>query len=197
MCSSPMVFSRMHALITVFEQVLIINNLNLEVMPEEIPEPGQLPDTETDTQGRVAAELAIIATSWTLLHELGHLKHQQNGTGTDTYVVTQKDFHEEELSCDEFAIKFILENFESYSSRSSEDLSKVKQKRQPFIYFSLFIITLLAKDKWRVIKSHPSIQDRIDSVLLAIGTDKSDDALFIAKKSFEAFKQIWPAAPTK
>lgn len=131
-----------------------------------------------------------------MLHEVRHLKHQQNGTGADTYVGTQQDLHEEELSCDEFATKFLLENVAGYISQTLEELSKIKQKCQLGIYFSLFILTLLSKDKWGATKSHPSIQDCIDSVLLAIGTDKSEDALFIAKKSFEALRKIWPTAPS-
>jgi hypothetical protein len=188
-------FSRMAGLIAAFEQVLISDQPDLEPLAEGVPEPGQLPDATKDAQGRAAAELAIFAVGWALLHEVKHLQHQQAGTGTDLHGVDEKLFHKEELSCDAFATNFLLERAADFSASSSSDLSKVRQKRELGIYFSFFILTLLAKDRWGATKTHPAIQDRIDAVCSLMRTTHSEVAEAIAHTAFAALRTLWENAP--
>src|SRR5437588_9326728 len=76
-------------------------------LPVGVPEPGVLPDVAISAEARAAAELAIFAVGWVFLHEIRHLKHQQEGTAVPPDGEPAKQ-QAQEASCDEFATRFIL-----------------------------------------------------------------------------------------
>jgi hypothetical protein len=53
----------------------------------------------------------------------------------------------EELSCDEFATRFLLQHVDLCARHESVELELVRQKRQLAIYFALFAMTLIAKEQ--------------------------------------------------
>jgi len=148
----------------------------LEVLPIGVAEPGQYPDANTDPQGRAASELATIAVAWALLHELRHIRHQQDGTGADPYSDDKAAKHAEEMSCDAFATTFLLEQIDLYAQSTNQSADLIRRKRQLGIYFGLFAVTMLAKDKCGESKSHPAVQARIDAVRKLMADQKSDIA---------------------
>jgi hypothetical protein len=117
-------------------------------------------------QGRAASELATIAVAWALLHELRHIRHQREGSGADPHSEDKAAKHAEELSCDAFATTSLLEQIDLCARATVQSADLVRQKRQLGIYFGLFSVTLLAKDKWGKSKTHPAVQARIDAELL-------------------------------
>ena len=164
------------------------------VFPDRIPEPGILIDKSSDAETRAAGELAIFAVGWVLLHEVRHLQHQQDGTSAAADAKSE-DQHLEELSCDAFATSFLLDTVDTYAKEHNNPPDLVRRKRQLGIYFALFAMTLMSKDKWEKSKSHPSLQERIDAVVQACHGDGSDVAKVIALLAFLSLRQLWPNAP--
>lgn len=164
-------------------------------LPASIPEPGTLPDQKEDPIGRATAEVAIIAAAWAFLHEVRHIRHQQEGTSYDPYDFTEEEAHAEELSCDEFATKFIIDNIGEYCKQSGYDENLVRKKRQIAIYVALFNLALLTKDNWESSKTHPSLKKRMDSVQDILSNQVDQDVETIVTSMFTALRNIWPKVP--
>jgi hypothetical protein len=183
-------------LVSAYESCLESTEADLEALPAGAAEPGQYPDANIDPQGRAASELVTIAVAWALLHELRHIRHQREGTGADPYSDDEKAKHAEELSCDAFATTFLLEQIDLYARATNQSADLVRQKRQLGIYFGLFAVTLLAKDKWGESKTHPAVQVRIDAVRALMADQKSDIAAAMAHFAFAVLGIVWPGAPS-
>lgn len=187
--------TRFSSLVAAFETIISSDAPDEIALPQGIAEPGQLPDSVTDPHGRAAAELAIITTGWALLHEIRHIQHQQGGTSADLYEDDPSCRHAEELSCDEFGVKFLLERADDYAREHNVDAEHVRRKRLLGIYFGLFAITLLAKDKWEASREHPAVQTRIDAIRKMTTSPESEIAEAIAHSAFAALRCLWPTAP--
>jgi hypothetical protein len=74
-----------------------------------------------------AEELATIAAGWALLHEVRHLQ-QQEGTSADPFKADPTRRRAEELSCDDFATRFLLMDVESYARREGVEADLVRHK---------------------------------------------------------------------
>lgn len=178
-------------MIDVLFDVLRRDDSAIVSMPKGIPEPG---DYGGSVEHRIAGEISTMAVGWALLHEVRHIRHQREGTsGRDTPL----ERHAEELSCDEFATRFLLERTDEYASEHGEDSHLVRHKRELGIYFAMFALTLIKAKarKWGSSDSHPAIQIRIDAMINQIqrkGTRLSDA---IARGAFRALWCRWPDAP--
>ncbi|MGQ1800257.1 phage exclusion protein Lit family protein [Serratia marcescens] len=128
------------------------------------------------------------------MHEIRHIRHQREETSAGAFG-TPECKRNEELSCDEFATKFVLEKMQDYSAGSGDDFSLVRRKRELGVYLALFSLTLLSKDKWEESDSHPSVQERINSVCEIMGHDRDETASVIAHAAFATLRVIWPSAP--
>jgi hypothetical protein len=187
-------FTRLAMLLEAFDTVISSDSPANEPLPAGVAEPGAFPDGEADAQGRVAAELATLAVGWVLLHEVHHIQHQQAGTSASSG--DRRKRHQEELSCDLYATQFLLEELEAYAQSHNENVSKVRQKRQLGIYFGLFALTLLTKNRWDACETHPSVQSRINAVRTAMAAQASDTADAVAHQAFAALRTLWPKAPS-
>lgn len=187
--------SRLTTLITTFEQIIESDDPTIAPLPPGVAEPGLYPEGSADPQGRAIAELATIATAWALLHELQHIRRQREGAGADPAGDDTEAKHREEFSCDEFGTKFLLERADAYAADKGVEVELVRLKRQLGIYFGLFAVTLLAKDKWQASASHPSVQKRLDAVRAIMEPTKADLAAAIAHAAFAVIGRHWPGAP--
>jgi len=185
---------RFQEMINTFEAMVAAEDPASIPFPSNIPLPGVFPDIEKDVQARACAELASIAAGFAFLHEVHHLQHQQGGTSADPYG-PDSSRHDEELSCDSYAAHFLLEKVPEYSKSTNEKLELVYQKRETAIYFALFGITLLAKDKWNDSKTHPAVQRRLDQITSILKPVMSETAFGVAAIAFDCLKRVWPTAP--
>lgn len=183
---------RLSELIDAFERVLESDSPELEALPKDIPEPGQYVDYP---QLRAPGELATLSVGWALLHEVRHLKHQQDGDAADPYEEDPTQRRNEELSCDAFATKFLLDQIDVYAQQENVNRNVVRRKRELGIYFALFAMTLMTRDKWGASKTHPSIQTRIDGVRALMGSQRDDVAEAIASVAFATLHQLMPDSP--
>ena len=103
-------------------------------LPQGIPEPGSFVDGATFPELRAASELAVFVSGWAMLHEVRHVLHQREGTSTSEDDEPSKR-REEELSCDAFATKFIMDKIDQYASTTGQNFASVVLKRK--IVFSL------------------------------------------------------------
>lgn len=187
--------TKLEELVAAFEAAIQNDESDEAPLPAGVPQPGTLPDSVSDPQGRAASELSIIAVAWALLHEVRHIRHQQKGTSASTRGDTPEAQHLEELSCDEFATRFILEKVQRHSDETGDNIVLVRRKRELAIYYALFAMTLLTKDCWEASESHPSVQDRIDAVCKEIGEDRDETAWAYAYTAFVTLRELWPKAP--
>lgn len=184
-------FHQFNEMVDVLFDILREDDSAIVSMPKGIPEPGKYAGP---AEHKVAAELSTMAIGWAFLHEVRHIRHQREGTSRgDTHL----EKHAEELSCDEFATRFLLDRADEYASEHGEDLHLVRSKRELGIYFAMFALTLIKAEagKWGSSESHPAIQTRIDAMINQIqgnGTRLSDA---IAHVAFGALWGRWPDAP--
>ena len=130
-----------------------------------------------------------------MLHELHHLQHQQSGTSADPYDEDPSKRWKEELSCDAYATRFLLEKIDDYANSEKVPPEQVRLKRELGVYFALFALTLLAKNKWDDSPTHPAVQKRIKAAHKAMGPKASEISYTIAHTAFAALREIWPSAP--
>ncbi|WP_082848151.1 phage exclusion protein Lit family protein [Delftia sp. GW456-R20] len=156
-----------------------------------LPEPGTIP---SDIEFRVPAELAMFAAGWAMLHEVRHLKHQQDFTAIADGDPPARA-HAEELSCDKFAANYLLETASQYALAYDVDESTVRLKRSLGVYFGAFALIVLAYPNWEETESHPSISDRLLALRLVLSPNGLDQALCIAQLALVGLKQVWIEAP--
>ena len=181
--------ARMHR---TFQTLLDTEDPYSVAMPEGVPEPELFPNLVGET--KLVADVAAFAIGWSLLHEIGHLKHKHDGTATGAED-PRCERHREELSCDEFATTFLLEQVEHFAYKESTDPRKVRGKREMGVYAALFVIALAKQGAWDESESHPAMQTRIDRVvklMCATGERVSDS---LARDAFDALGGMWRHAP--
>ncbi|RQQ45889.1 phage exclusion protein Lit family protein [Burkholderia stagnalis] len=156
-----------------------------------LPEPGSLP---SDPLLRAPAELAFFATGWAMLHEVRHLRHQQEGTSTaegDSPEIARA----EEFSCDRFAAEYLIEKVTDYAQAHAANKTTVRMKRALGIYFGVFALIVLAHPNWGQTQSHPSVADRLRAMRDVLSVNGLDEALCMVGLSLAGLKQVWPNAP--
>jgi hypothetical protein len=163
-------------------------------LPAGVPEPGPTEAFDIGSTLRAAGEIATFAVGWAFLHEVQHLMHQQNDTAGSE---EPKDRHAEELSCDEFATRFLLERVGEYATENNASKEKVLCKRQLGIYFALYAMAVIGREKWGASATHPAIQTRIDQALrLMHETGFSKGAAVLASASFAALQAVFKNVPS-
>lgn len=185
-------FTRFKDLLAFLDQVLHSAD-PMDNWDSEIPPPGHLADAAESAEKRAIAELAMFATTWTFLHEIRHIRHQQDGTSSS--YGTKEQQHDEELSCDAFATLFMTEKAAEYAATSNQPEHLVLQKRRLGIYFAMFAITVIGKDCLVETDSHPSVRRRIKAVIDASGGKLNHPELAITLGIFTALQCVFPDAP--
>lgn len=185
---------RFSSMIETFSCVVTMEDPEAVPLPPGVPKPGRYPDAALYPQERASAELATFATGWAFLHEIRHLQHQQDGTsaGPDA---SQEQHHTEEFSCDEYATRFLLDEIDTFVANENANSSLVRQKRGTGIYFALFAMTLISRDKWEQSDTHPSLQDRINEVMHLMESIGTRNSYRIALVAFAALSLLWPDTP--
>lgn len=117
--------TRLHGLLDTVSAILNADDPTAIQMPPGVPEPGQFVDPDQDAEARAAAELAVFATAWALLHEARHVQFQQERNSA-LESTTASALHAEELACDDFATGFILERIHQYSQSQGASKSLVE-----------------------------------------------------------------------
>ena len=162
------------------------------LMPAGVPEPerfGGLVGKE-----KVTGDLAIFALGWVLLHEVGHLQYEQEGT-VPRHEDSIDQRHQEEFSCDAFATNFLLSHVEDFARSRNTDADKVRQKRAMGIYAALFVLVSLGPCTWEQSESHPAFQKRVDAVTELIGGSTSSMSDAFGLGAFGALMNRWPNVP--
>jgi hypothetical protein len=162
-------------------------------IPDGIPPPGTLEDIPVEA--KAAADLAIFAVGWALLHEVRHIRHQREGTSAPEGAAPSER-HAEELSCDEFATRFMLERVDKYAAEHGVAAERVMYKRQAGIHFAIFAMTLMSAGQWAASDSHPAMQDRINQAWeLMQPHPLSLIASAIAAGAFYTLDEVWVDVP--
>jgi len=186
--------ARFRQILNCFEATRAARDVDTVPWPADIPLPGVLVDHVAGDPARVGGELAIFSVGWALLHELRHLIHQQQQTSAP--VGDEELSRQEELSCDAFATRFLLERVNEYAHAQGNEPAAVSEKRQMGIYCALYAITLLTKENWEDTATHPAMQSRIRNVLAIIESHGvSVTANVIAVAAFESLNAVYPNAP--
>ena len=186
--------NRFKKMIDCFTEILTVDNPSMVTLPEGVPQPGKYVDRHRQPETQATAEIATIALGWALLHEMHHLKHQQEGTAAPQEAPPE-DRHAEELSCDEFATRFILERVNEYAELKHQSAAMIAQKREIGIYFAAFAMTLICKNNWYQTDTHPALQVRIDAIMQQMDHSRPGISDAIAYAANAALRCIWPNSP--
>lgn len=183
-------FDRLHELLTLALEVRDASDP--ECVPlRGLPEPGSLP---SDPQLRAPAELAMFAVGWAILHEVRHLKHQQDLTSTPDGGPPEVA-RAEEHSCDRFAAEYLIGKAAQYAEVHAVDQAKVRMKRALGVYFGVFALIVLAHPNWDETASHPSVSARLRAMRSVLSANGLDEPLCLAALALAGLKQVWPSAP--
>ena len=121
--------------------------------PDEVPHPDS--GKPEDVEGSAIFDLVCLATTYTFLHEVQHVKFLQDGTAPSEPTL-------EELECDRFARAIFLDSIETYSATSGFPAEKVRSKRAIGLALgSFFLLVLTPAELWGGSRSHPPIAQRI------------------------------------
>lgn len=162
-------------------------------LPAGVPAPGTLENILIEA--KAAADLAIFAVGWAFLHEVRHIRHQREGTSAPDDAPSPEKYAEE-LSCDEFATRFMLDKVADYAAANGVDPERVMTKRQAGIHFALFAMTLMQAGAWEASVSHPSMQNRIKQAWdLMQPRPLSVMASAIAVGASYTLDRVWSGAP--
>ena len=186
--------SRFRGMVDCFNRILTEEDSEAIALPAGTPDPGDLPDGKKRPQMRAAAELAVFAAGWALLHEVRHLRHQQEGTGA-AMADPAEEWRKEELSCDLYATQFLLDRADEYARAAGEPVDKVRQKREIGIYFALFALVLIGAGHWHETDTHPAMERRIAEVMKKMNADGTRPTDAIAHAAFVALWTVFPEAP--
>jgi hypothetical protein len=184
---------RFKILLQAFEDTKNASNVDSISLPCGIPEPGVYPPSATNPQERAVAELATFAVGWAFLHEIFHIKCQQSGASSSDKNDEEK--RKEELACDAYATKFLMEKVGCYARENNVNELDVMRKRRWGIYFAFFAMTLLTKDNWQETSTHPSMQARIDQLQRCLDRKDPDIADAASYTSFIVLKEIYANSP--
>jgi len=137
-------------------------NLDSFEWPKDIPQPT--PDNTFSKKSDLGAyNLACIAAAYIFLHEIRHVLFARENS-------RPLDRHAEELECDKFARRFLLEKIDEYAFTSGEPAEQVRSKRALGIAVGKTVIlevTPLAA--WLGTDTHPPVRLRVHSFLEDLG----------------------------
>lgn len=153
-------------LINSMKELVNINRLDEFRWPSNIPKPYN--GKPEDKEGSVIFDLTCMATAYIFLHEIQHLKFRQEGK-------IDLDSDDEEILCDEFARKMLLDDLDRYSKDSGYPLEKLKTKRAMSIALASFLLLVITpKQNWEGTRSHPSITHRIEKLTRSLLLPEND-----------------------
>jgi hypothetical protein len=186
---------RFNSMIDSFQAMLAAGHVTSVPLPDGVPEPGIYPNGMLAPEPQAAVDLAKIAVGWSMLHEVRHIRHQQDGTSAPSDAAA-KEVHDEELSCDAYATDFLLEGVTDYAKVEGVEPQRVHEKRQAGIYFALFTMALICAGRWGASQTHPALQERIDAAIEQMDPWRYQDADKIGVAAFEVLRRRWPSAPS-
>ena len=147
-----------------------VNNLSEFSWPSTVPKPEN--KKPSDVEGAATFDLICMSGAYVFLHEMKHIAFSIDNNAPSNP-------HEEELECDLFAKNMMLGELELYSKHSGYDLGRLISKRAMSISLALFYMLVLTPSaSWAGGKTHPSIKNRIESMVNELSVH-DDDILWI------------------
>ncbi|WP_374973728.1 phage exclusion protein Lit family protein [Spongiibacter marinus] len=141
-----------------------------------IPEDGR----PADDEGAATFDLICMSGAYVFLHEMKHIAFSLDSNAPES-------LHEEELQCDLFAKGLMLDKLSNYSATSGYPLNRLITKRAMAIALSqFFMLVITPVESWSGTESHPSISDRISSIVSDLDIHEDDIFWLYASSLFLA-----------
>ncbi len=131
-------------------------NLDRFEWPADVPEPTP-ENIFTNRHDEAAFNLACIAGAYVFLHEIRHARFSKEGG-------RPADPRAEELECDRFARRFLLEKADAYARDNGKPIEDVRAKRALAIAVAKTVI-MEVQDHWESTATHPAVGVRVRSFL--------------------------------
>jgi len=126
--------------------------------PKDVPEPT-IGLKIRDIAQKAIFELVCIAGGFVFLHEIRHGILDRDGKRPVQLI-------DEERECDQFARIFITSEVRTYSAQTGDSEIEVRAKRLLGIVIALLtILVVTPRQYWGKSSSHPSVRERIETVL--------------------------------
>jgi hypothetical protein len=131
-------------------------NLHTFEWPANVPEPTP-ENIFSNRHDEAAFNLACIAGAYVFLHEIRHVRFSREGD-------RPSDSRVEELECDAFARRFLLEKVDAYARGSGKLVQDVRAKRALGVAVAKAVI-MEVQDHWESTATHPAGGVRVRSFL--------------------------------
>ncbi len=147
--------------------------------PDDVPKPVLGLKIEDRTK-KAVFELVCMAGAFVFLHEIRHGLLD----GDDDRPPEQID---EERECDRFARSFLTDEVPAYSAESGDPADQVRAKRLVGVVIALSVILVVTpRANWRGTSSHPSVRERIETVLKSNAADELSEMFWLTCASMLA-----------
>jgi Peptidase U49 len=131
-------------------------NLDKFEWPADVPEPTP-ENIFNNRHDEAAFNLACIAGAYIFLHEIRHARFSKEGG-------RPVDPRAEELECDSFARRFLLEKVDAYARDNGKAIEDVRAKRALAIAVAKTVI-MEVQEHWESTATHPAVGVRVRSFL--------------------------------
>jgi hypothetical protein len=154
------------------ELIAGVNELAKSETIESFSWPNLVPMPENgrpkDDEGAATFDLIFMSGAYVFLHEMKHIAFSLDSNAPDS-------LHEEELQCDLFAKGLMLDNLSEYSAKSGYPLNRLITKRAMAIALAqFFMLVMTPTESWAGTESHPSVSDRILSMVSDLKIHEDD-----------------------
>lgn len=147
------------------EEINKIDSLQNFTWPHDIPHPKNF--DSNDIPQKAVFDLTVMAAAFAFLHEIRHIQIKQEGKNFDIYT--------EELNCDLYAINFMTNKIEEYSSETGYDYNSVLSKRATALaVISHLFLAKTSLKSWNGTDTHPPLNKRIGQIVDVINLPEND-----------------------
>lgn len=159
-----------------------IEEIALFSWPSIVPKPENRKPSDLD--GASTFDLICMSGAYIFLHEIKHIAFSLDNNRPSSP-------QDEEIECDFFAQSMMLDKLSVYAEMSGYDLVRLNSKRAMSISLALFyMLVIIPIDCWAGTSTHPSIVERIESIIEKIYIHNDDifwlytSSLFLAHLRF-------------
>jgi len=154
------------------EALLSAASTNEIAWPPDIPEPTDDRDSLTNDQEKAGFDLACLAFSFALLHELRHVMFRKADDAP-------AEGYEEEMACDTWARMTMTSTIADYAKAKGLTFAQVEQKRAMGIALAAVVVHTMTSPMVRGgNEEYPPIADRLTAMVATYSQPKNSDFWF-------------------
>ena len=131
--------------------------------PKDVPQPRkELRRESLALPDQACFDLAHFSEAFVFLHEIRHVMYFADADTPDSK-------QEEEMSCDYFAIDFLLGRIPTTGNQAGDSAEAIRRKRAMALALGLSLPILIASSQhWGHTQTHPAVRERFEQLVSAV-----------------------------